>query len=250
MVSIAPVRPVSFLHSSLRSRRSIGVLLKNLSHGPVMSRYQRICLSHQRSRPLSAWLRHYERTQLMCCRLNAYRPGRSRAREAVAQVSICSSRGLDGPGLSARVHATGSAAAVVRAAFVAWAATRALAVRDIAPSRVEQLQKELARELLTDRAAVVHADHEVAGIFQSQATAIGSCRHRVPPLARRLRGEGSASLRRRDNPIEHDEGAATVAGHALGGACTRISPVRRSRCRRTAGRSADVSCLLSNRARI
>ena len=133
---------------------------------------------------------------------------------------------------------------------------RLAATRAMARPGHRAVQSRAAAEGARSRAAhgsgrnVVHADHEVAGIFQSQATAIGSCRHRVPPLARRLRGEGSASRWRRDNSIEHDEGAATVAGHALSGARTRTSPVRRSRCRRTAGRPADVSCLLSNRARI
>ena len=138
--------------------------------------------------------------------VNAYRPGRSRAREAVAHVRhLFLEEDLDGPGLLAALSTRPD---LPPPSYVLHSSPGRLhvlwRVRDIAPSRVEQLQKQLARELLDGSGRnVVRADHEVAGILQSQATAIGSRRHRVPPLARRLRGEGSASRRRRDNAIEH-----------------------------------------------
>ena len=119
------------------------------------------------------------------------------------------------------VHATGSAAAVVRAAFVAWAATCCGA------SGTSRRPSRAAAEGARSRAAHgsgrnVVRDHEVTDF------SITSDSHRFvsalsTPLARRLRGGGSASRRRRDNSIEHDEGAATVAGHALGGARTHFS---------------------------
>jgi hypothetical protein len=87
--------------------------------------------------------------------VNAYRPGRSRAREAVAHVRhLFLEEDLDGPGLLATLSTRPD---LPPPSYVLHSSPGRLhvlwRVRDIAPSRVEQLQKELARELLTDRAA-------------------------------------------------------------------------------------------------
>jgi hypothetical protein len=87
--------------------------------------------------------------------VNAYRPGRSRAREAVAQVRhLFLEEDVDGPGLLAALSTRPD---LPPPSYILHSSPGRLhvlwRVRDIAPSRVELLQKQLARELLTDRAA-------------------------------------------------------------------------------------------------
>jgi hypothetical protein len=87
--------------------------------------------------------------------VNAYRPGRSRAREAIARVRhLFLEEDIDGPGLLAALSTRPDLPPPSYVLHSSPGRVHLLwRVRDIAPSQVDQLQKRLARDLGTDRAA-------------------------------------------------------------------------------------------------
>ena len=154
MAPIDPSTPVRFLRAAFAPDDSIGVLLKTYRTGQVVQRI--VPVSRAVTDRFQAWLRYMNaHAWNVYVGVNAYRPGRSRAREAVAQVRhLFVEEDLDGPGLLAALSTRPD---LPPPSYVLHSSPGRLhvlwRVRDIAPSRVEQLQKELARELLTDRAA-------------------------------------------------------------------------------------------------
>lgn len=154
MVSIDQCAPVRFLQAAFAPDDSIGVLLKTYRTGQVIQRI--VPVAEAISDRFQAWLRHMNAHGWnVYVGVNAYRPGRSRAREAVAHVRhLFLEEDLDGPGLLATLSTRPD---LPPPSYVLHSSPGRLhvlwRVRDIAPSRVEQLQKQLARELLTDRAA-------------------------------------------------------------------------------------------------
>jgi hypothetical protein len=154
VVSIDQCDPVRFLQAAFDPDDSIGVLLKTYGTGQVIQRI--VPVTAAISDRFQAWLRHMNAHGWnVYVGVNAYRPGRSRAREAVAHVRhLFLEEDLDGPGLLATLSTRPD---LPPPSYVLHSSPGRLhvlwRVRDIAPSRVEQLQKELARELLTDRAA-------------------------------------------------------------------------------------------------
>ena len=154
MVSIDQCAPVRFLQAAFDPGDSIGVLLKTYRTGQVIQRI--VPVASAISDRFQAWLRHMNAHGWnVYVGVNAYRPGRSRAREAVAHVRhLFLEEDLDGPGLLAALSTRPD---LPPPSYVLHSSPGRLhvlwRVRDIAPSKVEQLQKELARELLTDRAA-------------------------------------------------------------------------------------------------
>ena len=154
MVSIDQCAPVRFLQAAFDPDDSIGVLLKTYGTGQVIQRI--VPVASAISDRFQAWLRHMNAHGWnVYVGVNAYRPGRSRAREAVAHVRhLFLEEDLDGPGLLATLSTRPD---LPPPSYVLHSSPGRLhvlwRVRDIAPSKVEQLQKELARELLTDRAA-------------------------------------------------------------------------------------------------
>lgn len=154
MVSIDRCAPVRFLQAAFDPDDSIGVLLKTYRTGQVIQRI--VPVASAISDRFQAWLRHMNAHGWnVYVGVNAYRPGRSRAREAVAHVRhLFLEEDLDGPGLLATLSTRPD---LPPPSYVLHSSPGRLhvlwRVRDIAPFRVEQLQKELARDLLTDRAA-------------------------------------------------------------------------------------------------
>ena len=154
MLSIDQCAPVRFLQAAFASDDSVGVLLKTYRTGQVIQRI--VPVASAISDRFQAWLRHMNaHSWNVYVGVNAYRPGRSRAREAVAHVRhLFLEEDLDGPGLLATLSTRPD---LPPPSYVLHSSPGRLhvlwRVRDIAPSKVEQLQKELARELLTDRAA-------------------------------------------------------------------------------------------------
>jgi len=154
VVSIDQCAPVRFLQAAFGHDDSIGVLLKTYRTGQVIQRI--VPVTSAISDRFQAWLRHMNAHGWnVYVGVNAYRPGRSRAREAVAHVRhLFLEEDLDGPGLLAALSTRPD---LPPPSYVLHSSPGRLhvlwRVRDIAPSKVEQLQKELARELLTDRAA-------------------------------------------------------------------------------------------------
>ena len=154
MVSIDQCAPVRFLQAAFDHDDSIGVLLKTYRTGQVIQRI--VPVASAISDRFQAWLRHMNAHGWnVYVGVNVYRPGRSRAREAVAHVRhLFLEEDLDGPGLLAALSTRPD---LPPPSYVLHSSPGRLhvlwRVRDIAPSKVEQLQKELARELLTDRAA-------------------------------------------------------------------------------------------------
>jgi DNA primase RepB-like protein len=146
--------PVRFLRAAFAPNDSIGVLLKTYRTGQVIQRIVRVTTAS--SDRFQAWLRYLNAHGWnVYVGVNAYRPGRSRAREAVAEVRhLFLEEDGDGPGLLAALSTRPD---LPPPSYVLHSSPGRLhvlwRVRDIVPSRVEQLQKQLARELLTDRAA-------------------------------------------------------------------------------------------------
>jgi len=154
VVSIDQCAPVRFLQAAFDHDDSIGVLLKTYRTGQVIQRI--VPVASAISDRFQAWLRHMNAHGWnVYVGVNSYRPGRPRAREAVAHVRhLFLEEDLDGPGLLAALSTRPD---LPPPSYVLHSSPGRLhvlwRVRDIAPSKVEQLQKELARELLTDRAA-------------------------------------------------------------------------------------------------
>jgi hypothetical protein len=103
-----------------------------------------------------AWLRHMNANGWnVYVTVNAYRPGRWRSRDAVAHVRhLFLEEDHDGPGLLAALSTRRD---IPAPAYVLHSSPGRLHVlwrtKDIAPALVERLQKQLARDLGTDRAA-------------------------------------------------------------------------------------------------
>ena len=154
MVPIDRRTPVRFLRAAFAPNDSIGVLLKTYRTGQVIQRI--VPVTTAAGDRFQEWLRHLNsRGWNVYVGVNAYRPGRSRARSAVAQVRhLFLEEDVDGPGLLAALSTRPD---LPPPSYVLHSSPGRLhvlwRVRDIAPSRVELLQKQLARELLTDRAA-------------------------------------------------------------------------------------------------
>ncbi len=154
MGAIDPDTPVRFLRTAFEANDAIGVLLKHYGSGHVVQRM--VPVTTAASARFQAWLRHMNaRAWNVYVTVNAYRPGRSRAREAVSTVRhLFLEEDRDGPALLAALSTRPDlppASYVLHSSpgrvHVLWR------VRDIPPSRIERLQKQLARELSTDRAA-------------------------------------------------------------------------------------------------
>lgn len=154
MPSIDREAPVRFLRAAFVPRDSIGVLLKNYRTGRVIQRI--VPMTTATGDRCQAWLRHMNVDGWnVYVGVNAYRPGRSRARDALADVRhLFLEEDNDGPGLLAALSTRPDLpppSYVLHSSpgrvHVLWR------VRAIAPRRIELLQKHLARELRTDRAA-------------------------------------------------------------------------------------------------
>jgi hypothetical protein len=134
------------------------VLIKTYRTGQVIQRI--VPVTTAAGDRFQAWLRHLNSHGWnVYVSVNAYRPGRSRARSAVAHVRhLFLEEDSDGPGLLAALSTRPD---LPPPSYVLHSSPGRLhvlwRVRDIAPSRVELLQKQLARELLTDRAATSSA---------------------------------------------------------------------------------------------
>ena len=154
MVTIDRNAPVRFLRAAFAPNDSIGVLLKTYRTGQVIQRI--VPVTTAADDRFQAWLRYLNsRGWNVYVGVNAYRPGQSRARSAIAQVRhLFLEEDVDGPGLLAALSTRPD---LPPPSYVLHSSPGRLhvlwRVRDIAPSRVELLQKQLARELLTDRAA-------------------------------------------------------------------------------------------------
>lgn len=154
MASIDRHAPVRFLREAFAPDDSIGVLLKTYRTGQVVQRM--VPASRAASDRFQAWLRYMNAAGWnVYVSVNAYRSGRSRTREAVAYVRhLFLEEDRDGPGLLA---ALSTRADLPPPSYVLHSSPGRLhvlwRVRDIAPTRVERLQKQLARELVTDLAA-------------------------------------------------------------------------------------------------
>ena len=101
MLSTDQCAPVRFLQAAFAPDDSIGVLLKTYRTGQVIQRI--VPVASAISDRFQAWLRHMNAHGWnVYVGVNAYRPGRSRAREAVAHVRhLFLEEDLDGPGLLA-----------------------------------------------------------------------------------------------------------------------------------------------------
>lgn len=154
MASIDRDGPVRFFRAAFAPGDSIGVLLKTYRTGQVIQRI--VPVTAATTNRFQAWLRHLNsRGWNVYVGVNAYRPGRSRAREAVADVRhLFLEEDLDGPGLLAALSTRRD---LPPPSYVLHSSPGRLhvlwRVREVVPSRVELLQKQLARELRTDRAA-------------------------------------------------------------------------------------------------
>lgn len=154
MASIDRDAPVRFLRAAFAPEDSIGVLLKTYRTGQVIQRIAPVTAAT--SDRFQAWLRHMNAHGWnVYVGVNAYRPGRSRAREAVADVRhLFLEEDIDGPGLLAALSTRPD---VPPPSYVLHSSPGRLhalwRVREILPARIELLQKQLARELRTDRAA-------------------------------------------------------------------------------------------------
>lgn len=146
--------PVEFLQTAFAADDSIGVLLKTYNTGQAMQRI--VPVTTATGERFQAWLRHLNAQEWnVYVSVNAYRRGRSRAREAVADIRhLFLEEDVDGPALLAALttrpdlpppsYVLHSSPGRVH---VLWR------VQGVAPLQIERLQKQLARELSTDRAA-------------------------------------------------------------------------------------------------
>jgi len=154
VASINRDAPVRFLRAAFAPDDSIGVLLKTYRTGQVIQRIAPVAAAT--SDRFQAWLHHMNAHGWnVYVGVNAYRPGRSRAREAVADVRhLFLEEDLDGPGLLAALSTRPD---LPPPSYVLHSSPGRLhvlwRVRELLPARVELLQKQLARELRTDRAA-------------------------------------------------------------------------------------------------
>ena len=153
MASMDRSIPIRFLRAAFASNDSIGVLLKTYRTGQVIQRI--VPVTTATSDRFQAWLRYLNAHGWnVYVGVNAYRPGRSRAREAIAHVRhLFLEEDVDGPGLLAALSTRPD---LPPPSYVLHSSPGRLhvlwRVRNIAPSHADQLQKRLARDLGTDRA--------------------------------------------------------------------------------------------------
>ncbi len=146
--------PVRFLRTAFEAGDWIGVLLKTYRTGQATQRV--VPLATAMSDRFQAWLSHRNAQGWnVYVGVNAYRPGRSRRREAVAAVRhLFLEEDVDGPGLLAALSTRRD---LPPPSYVLHSSPGRLhvlwRVHDISPCTIERLQKQLARELSTDRAA-------------------------------------------------------------------------------------------------
>ncbi len=145
---------VRFLHTAFQADDSVGVLLKTYRTGQVMQRIVPVTLAA--TDRFQAWLRHLNAYGWnVYVTVNAFRGGRLRTRDAVAHVRhLFLEEDVDGPGLLAAISTRRDLpppAYVLHSSpgrvHVLWR------VHGIAPPQVELLQKQLACDFETDRAA-------------------------------------------------------------------------------------------------
>jgi hypothetical protein len=158
--------PVRFLQAAFAPDDSIGVLLKTYRTGQVIQRI--VPVASAISDRFQAWLRHMNAHGWnVYVGVNAYRPGRSRAREAVAHVRhLFLEEDLDGPGLLATLSTRPD---LPPPSYVLHSSPGRY-TRMARPGH-RAVQSRAAAEGARSRTAhgsgrnVVHADHEVAGTF-------------------------------------------------------------------------------------
>lgn len=176
MTSIDRHAPIRFLRTAFAADDSIGVLLKTYRTGQAVQRI--VPVSTAASDRFQAWLRHMNAHGWnVYVSVNAYRPGRTRAREAVAAVRhLFLEEDVDGPGLLASLSTRRDLPPPSYVLHSSPGRLHALwRVHDISPLTIERLQKQLARELCTDRAATSCA----------QATRVpGLINHKRQPVVR------------------------------------------------------------------
>jgi len=152
--AIDRVAAMRFLHTAFEAGDSIGVLLKAAGTGHVVQRIVPVITAADDR--FQAWLRHMNAHGWdVYITVNAYRPGRSRARDAVAHVRhLFLEEDHDGPGLLATLSTRRD---MPPPSYVLHSSPGRLHVfwrlQEAVPVHVERLQKQLARELSTDRAA-------------------------------------------------------------------------------------------------
>lgn len=163
--------PVQFLQTAFEAGDWIGVLLKTYRTGQVLQRI--VPRDTAASERFQAWLRHMNAHGWnVYVSVNAYRPGRSRAREAVARVRhLFLEEDHDGPGLLAALSTRPDLPPPSYVLHSSPSRLHALwRVRDVEPPRIEQLQKHLACELATDQAATSCAQTtRLPGLFYLKA---------------------------------------------------------------------------------
>jgi RepB DNA-primase from phage plasmid len=154
VTSIDRDAPVRFIRTAFETGDSVGVLLKVYRTGAVVQRI--VPAATAAGDRFQAWLRHMNaRGWNVYVSVNAYRPGRSRARDAVSTVRhLFLEEDRDGPGLLA---ALSTRVDLPPPSYVLHSSPGRLhalwRVRDVTSVSIERLQKHLARELSTDRAA-------------------------------------------------------------------------------------------------
>jgi hypothetical protein len=150
--------PVQFLKTAFDPGDWIGVLLKTYQTGRVAQRI--VSRDTAAGDRFQAWLRHMNAHGWnVYVSVNAYKPGRSRARDAVAGVRhLFLEEDSDGPGLLATLSTRPDLPPPSYVVHSSPGRLHALwRVREITPARIEALQKQLAREFGTDRAATSSA---------------------------------------------------------------------------------------------
>lgn len=158
MVDVDRRAPVEFLRAAFDADDRIGVLLKTYKTGRVMQRI--VPIATAMSDRFQAWLRHMNAHGWnVYVSVNAYRPGRSRGREAVAAVRhLFLEEDHDGPGLLAALSTRPD---VPPPSYVLHSSPGRLhvlwRVRGLTPRQSEDLQRHLSRELATDQAATSSA---------------------------------------------------------------------------------------------
>ena len=105
MVSIDQCAPVRFLQAAFDHDDSIGVLLKTYRTGQVIQRI--VPVTSAISDRFQAWLRHMNAHGWnVYVGVNAYRPGRSRAREAVPSGELSSTTTISVRGITSKMRRT------------------------------------------------------------------------------------------------------------------------------------------------
>jgi hypothetical protein len=151
--------PVQFLKKAFEPGDWIGVLLKTYQTGRVVQRM--VSRETAAGDRFQAWLRHMNAHGWnVYVSVNAYKPGRSRVRDAIAGVRhLFLEEDSDGPGLLATLSTRPD---LPPPSYVVHSSPGRLHVlwrvrEEITPARIEALQKQLAREFGTDRAATSSA---------------------------------------------------------------------------------------------